>query len=61
MSKIEIRLFQRTGGDKKEYHVGNYGDAPCTIDLSRYTILCFSNRNNPDDKTIVLREKKEKE
>lgn len=56
--KIELKLFRRSN-DKGDYFVGDFGDAPVTVDLSKVTIFVFSDKN-PDTKTILIREKNNK-
>jgi len=56
--QIEIRMFPR-GKNGDEFHVGDYGKAECKIDLSQYTLLLFVNKNNPKDRTLILKQKDE--
>jgi hypothetical protein len=59
---IEIKLFKRTSkDDNPDYHVGDFGDAQCDIDLRDYTVFCFVNKQNPNDRTLILRPKKKDE
>lgn len=57
--QIEIRLFPREGKNNEEYHAGDYGKAKCEIDLREYTFLLFVNKNNPKDRTLILKQKEE--
>jgi len=59
---IEIKLYKRNGKeDNPDYHVGDFGDASCNVNLRDYTVFCFINKTNPNDRTLILRPKKKDE
>ena len=63
-NQISMRLFPRTSGEgegKKVYHVGDWGsDAPCFVDVSKFSFFVFEHKDNPDDRTLIMRAKKTK-
>lgn len=57
--QIEIHLFPRGGQENfEEYHVGDYGDAKCDIDLKDYTIFVYKDKKIPLHRILILRPRK---
>lgn len=54
--QIEVRLFIR-GQDNNEFHVGDFGNASCKIDLKEYSFFLFTNKKDPKDRTLIIRQK----
>lgn len=59
--EIEIPLFPRGKTNPEDsYHVGDFGDATCTIDLKDYTFFVFKDKENPNLRTLILKPRKTK-
>jgi len=54
--QIEIPLFVRGSGND-EYHIGDFGDANCQIDLQHYKIMVFKDKKNPLHRALILKPK----
>lgn len=58
--QIEIPIFEKESRNVEGsfYHVGDFGNANCTINLKDYTIFVYDDNRKDKMKKVVLRAKR---